>query len=149
MNTSTFKKGLSQTFLGLGFKVVGKSLRRDQSDVSILVSFEKGFQNQWFITVGFWLHILGALATDRVERTHLYFRLERLLPEFREVVLSAGDLDDPNQPASYDLLKTRLAAEGDTMMRSLGTEAGLRLALRSSRLSQGFIRKEVREFLEA
>ena len=149
MNTQTFKKGLSQILIGLGFKTVGKSLRRDQSDVSILVSFEKGFENQWFITVGFWLHGLATLTTDRVERTHLYFRLERLLPEFREVVLSAGDLDDPNQPAAYDLLKTTLAAEGDTMMRNLGTEAGLRRALQSSKLSQGMVRKEARQFLEA
>jgi len=44
MNAATYKRGLSQAFLGLGFKSVGKSLRKDQSDVSVLVSFEKGFK---------------------------------------------------------------------------------------------------------
>jgi hypothetical protein len=149
MNAATFKKGLSQALLGLGFKTAGRSLRSDQTDVSILVSFEKGFANQWFITVGFWLQALGPVATDRVERTHLYFRLERLLPEFREIVLSAGALDDPNQPAAYDSLKSMLATEGSSVMRGLGTEAGLRRALQSSRLSQGFVGKEARQFLEA
>jgi hypothetical protein len=149
MNAANFKKGLSQVFLGLGCKTVGKSLRRDQSDVSILVSFQKGFGDQWYINIGFWLHALGALATDRVEQTHLYFRLERLLPELREVILTAGAIDDSNQPASYDLLKAALASEGDTMMQDLGTEAGLRRALQSSRLSQGLVTGEARQFLEA
>jgi hypothetical protein len=100
MNAANFKKGLSQVFLGLGCKTVGKSLRRDQSDVSVLVSFEKGFGDQWYITFGFWLNALGVLATDRVEQTHMYFRLERLLPNLRAMILTAGALDDPNQPAS-------------------------------------------------
>ena len=84
-----------------------------------------------------------------MERTHLYFRLERLLPQFREVVLSAGDLDDPNQPAAYDLLKDTLATEGDATIQDLGTEAGLRRALKSSRLTHGLVRKEARKLLEA
>jgi hypothetical protein len=141
MNSANFKKGLSQALLGLGFKKVGKSLRKDQSDVSILVSFQKGFGAQWFINIGFWLHALGVLATDRVEQTHMYFRLEGLL--------TAGALDDPNQPASYDLLKAALASEGASMMQDLGTEAGLRRALQSSRLRQGLVRWEARQFLEA
>ena len=149
MNAAIFKKGLSRALLGLGFKTVGKSLRRDQSDVSILVSFQKGFGGQWYINIGFWLYALGALATDRVEQTHLYFRLERLLPELREMILTAGAPDDPNQSASYDLLKAALASEGATMMQDLGTEAGLRRALQSSRLNQGLVRKEARQFLEA
>src|SRR5262245_61714625 len=97
MNAANFKKGLSQALLGLGFKKVGKSLRRDQSDVSVLVSFAKAFGDQWYIAIGLWLHALGALATDRVEQTHMYFRLERLLPDLREMILTAGALDDPNQ----------------------------------------------------
>ena len=81
-------------------------------------------------------------------RTHLYFRLERLLPEFREVVVSAGDLDDPNQPAAYDLLKAMFATEGDATIQNLGTEAGLRRALQSSGFNHGLVRKEARQLLE-
>jgi hypothetical protein len=99
--------------------------------------------------VGFWLHALGTLETDHVERTHLYFRLERLFPEFQEVILCAGDLDDPNQPAAFDLLKATLATEGDGTIQNLGTEAGLRRALQSSRLNHGFVRQEARQFLDA
>jgi len=65
------------------------------------------------------------------------------------VILTAGAIDDSNQPASYDLLKAALASEGDTMMQDLGTEAGLRRALQSSRLSQGLVTGEARQFLEA
>jgi Domain of unknown function (DUF4304) len=149
MNAVAFRKGLSQTLLGLGFKAVGKSLRRDQSDVSVLVSFQRGFGDQCYIVIGFWLHSLGVLATDRVEQTHMYFRLESLLPDRREMILTAGALDDPNQPACYDFLRAALASEGATMMQDLGTEAGLRRALLSSRLSRGLVRGEARKFLEA
>ena len=63
MNATTFKNGLKLVLQSRGFEVEGKSLRRDQSDVSVLVSFEKGFESQWFITVGFWLNALGRLVT--------------------------------------------------------------------------------------
>jgi hypothetical protein len=90
MNAATFKQGVTRILLDRGFRSQRKSLRRDQPGVSILVSFEKGFGNQWFVNAGFWLLALGELTTDRVEQRHLYFRLERLLPESREVILAAG-----------------------------------------------------------
>lgn len=148
MISSTFKKEITRALVNLGFEQQGTSLRRDQDGVSLLLSFDKAFGNQWCINVGFWLHEFGSLMTDRVEQTHIYLRLERLVPALRETILAAGDLDDPSQPHAFEMLLDRIGAEIDPMLRILGTEAGLREAVRSYRLSQGLVRKEVRQFLE-
>jgi hypothetical protein len=147
MNASTFKKDLERMLLGFGFRRDGKSLRRDQSGVSVLVSFDKGFGKQW---LGFWLLGLDELKDARVERTHLYFRLERLLPASREVILTAGHLGDEAQAQAYETLLRLLAEDADALLRTLGTEDDLRRAMRSSELSgRGFIRKDARAYLEA
>ncbi|MDQ2639655.1 MAG: hypothetical protein M3Y79_03610 [Pseudomonadota bacterium] len=149
MNSIQLKKGLSEVFESMGFESRGRSLHKQQSSVSTLVAFEKGFGMQWHISVGFWLHSLGVLATDRVEQSHLYFRLERLLPEFREVITGAGDLSAPDQPTAYNQLRVVLASDGKALLEKLGTEEALRVALKSSALSQGLVRREARQFLEA
>jgi hypothetical protein len=147
MTTSSFRKGLERAWLAAGFHRAGKSYRRDGSTAATLLSAEKGFGSQWFISVGFWLMGLGADVPDRVERTHMYFRLERLFPEFRETILAAGALGEPEQPESFEQLLHLLAGPIDAALRALGTEEGLRAAINSDRLCQGLIRKEAREYL--
>ena len=149
MTPAAFKKGLARAWLELGFSKRGSSLRRDRADVSVRVAFEKGFGAQWFVVVGFWLHALGARATDRFERTHLYFRLERLVPDSRELVLTAGALDDPAQPAAYETLVERVRGDIGSRLAGLATEAGLREAWRASQLAKGLVCKEAREYLES
>lgn len=149
MNALAFKKGLERVLLSIGFERTGKSLHRVGSGAATMVTFEKGFGSQWFINVGFWLYALGNEPPDRVEQTHLYFRLERLVPNFRERLLEAGALDEPNQPQAYEELCELLANDIDSALRVLGTEAGLRAALQEGRLTHGLVRKEARVYLEA
>ncbi len=111
------------------------------------MAFEKGFGNQWFIIVGFWLYALGSELPERVEQTHLYFRLERLVPTLRETLLEAGALNEPNQPRAYELLCGLLVNDIDSTLRILGTVAGLRSALQEGRLTHGLVRKEARMYL--
>ena len=149
MNAFAFKAAIRRVLQDLGFRDLGKLLRRDQSGVSVLVAFEKGFEKQWFLSVGFWLHALGQVIPDRVEQTHLYLRLDRLLPASREAILTAGALDDPAQAEAYDRLLELLVQDFDVLLRDLGTDAGLRNAARASQLKQGLMRKEAREYLES
>jgi hypothetical protein len=149
MKTTAFKRGLENAFLATGFRRAGKSLRRDSSEVAVIVEFEKGFGDQWFINAGFWIHSLGEPVPERVEGSHLYFRLERLVPDLRETILAAGALSDEAQEQAYrklvDLLPDRVVSE----LEALATEHGLRAAITGGRLTDGLIRKEAREHLGA
>ena len=147
MNALAFKKGLERVLLSAGFERTGKSLHRVGSGAATMVAFEKGFGNQWFVNVGFWLYALGSELPDRVAQTHLYFRLERLVPEFRETLLKAGALNEPDQPRAYEELRELLVNDIDSTLRVLGTVAGLRSALQEGRLTHGLVRKEARVYL--
>lgn len=114
-----------------------------------MIVAEAGFGKQWFISVGFWVDALGGVRPDRVERTHLYFRLERLLPEHRYIILGAGMLDNAEQPQEYEQFLTLLAEAAEGRLRALGTEVGLRDAMKKGQLvHDGLVRHEARDWLQ-
>jgi len=152
MNVRDFKKGIGSTLLSIGFDAVaGGAFVRSKPDsgVSTIVSTQKSFGDQWFINVGFWLHRLGGERPNTVQNAHLYFRLERLVPEYRETILLAGALlDEPDQPNAYQELRHLLATAIDSRLQVLGTEAGLRQAQAEGRLIDGLVRKEANDWLQ-
>jgi hypothetical protein len=147
MKTAVFKSGIEKALTGVGFQRTGNTLQRECHNVATLIGLQKGDGNQWFMNVGFWLSGMGGTIPDRVEQTHLYFRLERLFPRYRETILTAGALSDEEQPAAYrqliELLDSQIAPE----LQVLATEASLRKGLGEGRLTHGLVRKEVRDYL--
>lgn len=146
MDASRFKKGLERVLTSKGFARHGKSLRREGQKVETLISFEKGFGSQWFINVGFWLTELGDAVPELVHQTHLYFRLERLFPKFREVILTAGAISDVGQEMAYEELVRVLDSDLDSPLNELGTEEGLSSALRNNQLDKGLVTKTARDY---
>ena len=100
MTNSEFKTGLAKCLGVCGFHRVGKVFAHRDLGVLTLVDFQSSsFGKEWWINVGFWLERLGGHRPDKVEHTHLYYRLDDLFPEYRETILTAGDLAKPEQPA--------------------------------------------------
>jgi len=147
MNSQAFKSGIERALLSVGFQRHGKSLRRHAGHVWTLVGTEKGFGQQWHISIGFWLEALGAECPARVEQAHLHFRLERLSEEHHETITLAGALEDQKQPEAFKILIEFLGGDINSGLRLLGTEEGLRDAMIAGRLTHGLIRKEAREQL--
>jgi len=147
MDALTFKKGLGCALAESGFTRYGKSFRRDAQGVTTLISVEQGFGFQWFINVGFCLHGIGGTIPERIEKAHMYFRLERLFPVARETVLTAGALDDAHQPSAYQDLIALLGSELGQSLSSLGTEDALRSALTENLLAIGIVTRQAREYL--
>lgn len=148
MSERAFNSRLERVLVSVGFERYGKALRRPNSHVWTLVSTQKGFGQQWHVNVGFWLEALGGECARQVERTHLYFRLERLFPEHHETIALAGALGDQKQPEAYGTFMLLLQGELDWGLRALATEEALSGAMRAGRLVQGLIRKEAREYLQ-
>src|SRR5262245_21529624 len=100
MSPRALKMGLGKALESLGFARRGAVYGRHSSDVWTLAAINKGCGEQWFINVGFWLDGLGGDCPGKVEASHMYFRLERLVPEVRETILLACSLGEPGQPAA-------------------------------------------------
>lgn len=147
MNDKQFKKGIFMTLGEHGFTQQGNLMGISSEGAMVLVGVEKGFGDQWFINVGFCLDRIGADAPKRVEQSHMYFRLERLFPSHRELILAAGDLADPEQPDAYEVLLSHLSRDIADELRQLGSERGAIDAYRAGRFGGGLVTKFAREIL--
>ena len=149
MTGAEYKRGIYRAFQRAGFAKQHYALHAPGDGATAWVNAEKGFGDQWFINAGFCLHRLDSAPVERVERTHMYYRLERLFPAHRELILTASALEDPEQPAAYPLLLDMLATEIGVGLRTLGTEQTLIEAYRAGRLNQGLVLGTTRAFIEA
>lgn len=149
MTGAEYKRGIHSAFKRAGFAKQRYALHAPGDGATVLVNAEKGVGDQWFIHAGFCLDRLDPTPVERVERTHMYFRLERLFPAHRELILTASALDDPGQPVAYPLLLDILAAEIGAGLRALGTEPAIIAAYRAGRLSQGMVLGIARAFIDA
>jgi hypothetical protein len=148
VTSASLKKSLTGAFCGAGFSRFGTALRREGEAVTAVVAFSRGFGNQRFINVGFWLHALGPDVPAAVEKTHLYFRLDRLAPEWREVILVAGCLDDKRQPDALSQLGELLTGEVEAVLHSLLSVQGLKAAVPVLEVS-GLVSLAARDYLVA
>lgn len=150
MTGAEYKQGIYNAFRRAGFAKRRYALHASGEGATALVNTEKGFGDQWFINAGFCLHRLDPTPVERVEKTHMYFRLERLFPEHRELILTASAIDDPKQPAAYPVLLDLLAGEVGTGLRALGNERAIIEAYHTMRLvNQGLVVRGARELIEA
>ncbi|MDH2386724.1 hypothetical protein [Bradyrhizobium sp. CER78] len=147
MNRAAFKKYLFEALLQQSFERRRDVMRISNDRRVTLVGVEKGFGRQWFINVGFWFTWVGFAELNRVEQAHLYFRLERLFPQYAEIIRAAGELGDAGPPEAYERLTGLLSSEIATDVKRLGTEEGLVEAYRASRLEGGLVTKVAREWL--
>jgi hypothetical protein len=149
MAGTEYKRGIYLAFQHAGFAKKIYALRVPGEGVTTLVNTQKGFGAQWFINVGFCLHRLDPTPVELVEKTHMYFRLERLFPAHRELILSASEIDDPEQPAAYLLPLDLLAGQIGAGLRALASEQGIIEAYRAGRLHQGLVLGAARVLIEA
>ena len=84
MTGQEFREGLFGALQQHGFARRGSLMRLPGEAAIILAGVQKGFGEQWFVNVGFWLKQLDRDEPDRIEQSQMYFRLERLFPQYRE-----------------------------------------------------------------
>lgn len=147
MTGPRFKRELAQSLVSGGFRLQGNSLLWHGSRVLVIVSAAKGFGDLWHVDVGFWLSDLAEGEPESTHKSHLYFRLERLFPECRDTIVSAGSLGEEGQRAAFGLLSELLQGRIADELRELGSAPALSAAFRRGRLSNGIVTKEARAYL--
>jgi hypothetical protein len=77
----------------------------------------------------------------------MYFRLERLFPQYREFILEAGDLVAEGQLSAYHTFLRVLVDEIAGGLKQLGTDEGLVDAYHAGRLTAGLVTEAAKELL--
>lgn len=150
MSTLSFKRAVEAALTHAGFFKSGNVWRFDGADVSLIVNLQKiEYSRQMFVNVGFWLKGLGANPPEKVELTHMYYRLERLCPEQREAILTAGDEGAQGHEHRSHEISAILANECFPKLQSLASLEAIRTRFIAGKLSGGLVQKEARQLLEA
>lgn len=150
IENKTFKKMIEKAFLAKGFQKVKNNLQLDGRFITLLIGLQKiEFEDQFYINVGFWIKAIGESTPMKVEHTHLYFRLERMFPEYRKIILDAGDLDNSTQPIPArdlcDILDKTIIPILSNMASSY---ENMKCAFDEGILRHGLVRKEALIFFQ-
>ena len=124
-------------------------MRRTCEAVEIIANVDKGFGSQYFVNVGFCLKSLSPICPSKVEQSHMYFRLERLFPGQREIILGAGRLDEQDQERWLSLLCSFIRYDVAARFSALESEAGLRAAWTKGLFVNGLVTTEARQHFES
>ena len=149
IDKKTFKKSVALPLEQAGFIKKGQSWYLDGKDALIVFNMEKidMFSNEQYVfNVGIWLKAFGIPLFPTYNNCHLYYRVERLLPEFRELILNGGALERSNT----QLLSEFVSFISSTLIPFLygcTNEDNLRGMMSDNRLNMGFVRIEAREYL--
>jgi hypothetical protein len=148
MNYSQTKRKFVEGLNKKGFIKKKGILLRETAEVAVMIVFRKGFGSQLNCDIGFWLRALGGAIPDKVEKSHIYVRIERLYPEQREFLLAAMDVGVCDQDAAMKTISNFLQNSFDEILNSMATLSGVAFAYRAGDFAHALISKDARQFLE-
>lgn len=147
IDTKTFKKAIVAQFESAGFSKKGQNWYLDGEAILIVTNLQKSdWEDMYYINVGFWLKGLGEAVFPPYNHCHLYYRVERLFPEKRELLLTGGLNEDAWKENLVKLLQF-MDRELIPFLKECTDERKVRELLALGRLDNGLIQKEARHYL--
>jgi len=135
--SNSFRNQTIKAFLSRGFKR-SKDIYVTTNSLAILSANIQTVHNaRCYINIGFNFTELTSEVPEKVEHSNCYYRLERIFPEHRELILSAGDYEEVNLHVINTfalVLSEKLLPELTGMTSNV---VALRKACKEERLSQG------------
>lgn len=141
-----FQTRVLRAFSDFGFRGSGRTRRYFGEEIDILINVQQAYSN-CFINVGFVLKSISNDIPDRVEKTHMYYRLESIFPEIRETIIAAGELEEADSEEFtvklIDSIKSSLARK----LCQLSILENLKSTFKSGKLENGMVTGSARLFL--
>ncbi|CAO5682429.1 MAG: hypothetical protein HEEMFOPI_01670 [Holosporales bacterium] len=148
MDGIEFQKGLYDVLSKKGFIRKGNLMRIFGDDVVVLIGLERSrFSQQLFVNIGIFLNKLDAEVPKKIEHTHMYFRLEGLFPQYRDIILTAGALDELEQYGAYQNFLDLLDRDIADVLKNLASEKSIVEAYYAGLSSLGLITKSAKNFI--
>lgn len=147
IDKKTFKKSVGGALEQAGFVKKGQSWYFEGEDALVLANLEKiDVFDEYVINIGIWLKAFGDTTFPAYNQCHLYYRVERLFPSQRELILaSCSLLKSDNQILANlsEFIKNQLVP----FLKDCTDESKLKELMSEGVLKRGFVRKEARMFL--
>jgi hypothetical protein len=129
------------------FTTKGQSWYLDGKDSTIVVNLQKSnFNEDYFMNVGIWLKALGIAIFPSFNKCHLYFRLEKLFPENRTLILNSLSLERTNSK-SLDDFSQFIILRVIPFLQHCTEEDQLKEFMKVGRFKNGIISKEAKDYL--
>lgn len=143
-----FSSRVAKTLKEAGFIKEKKCYKLNLSESTLLIDIQFAHQCRYYMNVGFFIPSLGGRPPERVPSCHCYFRLERIFPEHRELILLAGDTEEGKQSDLDELVELLKVKIWPALLLIASSHDKLREAYRSARLTRGLITIAAREFFQ-
>ncbi len=121
-----------------GFKPHGGIQIWEAPEVVALIGYTSAYDHLYF-DVGFCLSALSKDISHRVEKSHIYGRLERLFPQLRPEIIDAGDC------SNSEYFKTFIDTFRDHLHKTIAP--GLKILASESGLTEKYLKGELGHFL--
>lgn len=140
-------KAISTQLKTAGFVKKGSALYLDGKDTISVINLQRlNWSDQYYINVGFYLKKLGEDIYPQYNHCHLYYRLERLFPDYRELIANSCSLsvsDTKKLAELAEFCKMQLIP----FLKECAHESKLRELMIQGKLDHGFVRAEIRAYL--
>ncbi len=125
----------------------GQSWYIDGKDTLVVINLQKSDWNeQYFINLGIWLKALGEPSFPQYYRCHLYYRLESIFSQERELILNACSLEQGNAQLLEELAQF-LTGQVLPFLRDCGSERTLRNRMAEGKLGNGLVLYSAGDYL--
>jgi len=148
INKKDFKKSISYSFEKSNlYTKKGQSWYLDGKDSTIVVNLQKSnFNEEYFMNIGIWLKALGIATFPSFNKCHLYFRLEKLFPEDRALILNSLSLERTNSQLLDDFSQF-IILKMIPFLQHCTEENQLIEFMKVGRFKNGIISKEAKDYL--
>lgn len=146
IDKKSFKKKIAAPLEMAGFIKKGQTWYFNGEDILITFNLEKNeWSDQYFVNVGFWIKAFGNALFPSYNHCHLYYRLERLFPDQRELILTGCSLGSSIEV--FTTFSTFISTDVIPFLIDCAHENKLRELWANQSLNCGFVLLEAREYL--
>lgn len=149
IDKQTFKNSIGAPLEMAGFVKKGYSWYLKGNEVIVVANLEKIDMFSWeqyAINIGFWLKALGNEEYPPYNHCHMYYRLERLFPLQRELILIGCSLTQSNDQILADL-SNFINNQVLPFLIDCTDESMLRDLMLKGKLHGGLVRHEAKTYL--
>lgn len=149
MTGKMFTESIRNAFILSGFKPSGGTLFFRGNVATVIIKSTKiPHADRHLIDVGFWLPEITKNMPLRPEKSQMYFRLDRIFPDRKHVILEGGDTTSSYQPQALAALSAEIVREiAPSLIELSNSYAALRIKFITDSGALGLITKEARILL--
>lgn len=143
-----FQRCVLYSFSKFGFLGNGRTRKYSGTGVDIIINVQSA-NIHCFVNVGFIIHEINDIGIKNVEKSHMYFRLERIFNEYKDVICGASQISEADSARKLLIFTNLIESELAEKLCKFAEINTLRRAFSSGIFLHGIITREARRILSS